>query len=92
MAALLPLLRRPTTVWIVLMLATVVTAFVLARDGVSERAALIGTFLIAAWKVRLVMLDFMELREAPRLGRLVFEAWAVAVPVAIVVVTLGQSS
>jgi Prokaryotic Cytochrome C oxidase subunit IV len=35
----------------------------------------IGIFMIAAVKVRYVMLDFMELRRAPIPVRIVFEAW-----------------
>jgi len=35
----------------------------------------VGNFLIAAVKVRYVMLDFMELRQAPLPVRAAFEAW-----------------
>jgi heme/copper-type cytochrome/quinol oxidase subunit 4 len=38
-----------------------------------------GIFLIAAVKVRFVMLDFMELRYAPSPVRAVFEGWIVVV-------------
>jgi hypothetical protein len=31
------------------------------------------------------MTDFMELRDAPLAGRLVFEGWAVALPVVLAV-------
>ena len=39
----------------------------------------VGTFVIAALKVRYVILDFMELRHAPRGVRIAFEAWPVVV-------------
>jgi hypothetical protein len=35
----------------------------------------VGNFLIAAVKVRYIMLDFMELRQAPVPVRAAFEAW-----------------
>jgi len=65
--------------------ATVLTTWVLTADSLDARTVLVVTFAVAAWKVRLVMTDFIELRDAPLAGRLVFEGWAVAVPLAIVV-------
>ncbi|GFG83100.1 hypothetical protein MPRG_63760 (plasmid) [Mycobacterium paragordonae] len=46
---------------------------------------MIGIFLIAAVKVRYVILDFMELRGAPIPVRIAFEAW----PVGVAAVILG---
>jgi hypothetical protein len=45
----------------------------------SPAVAVVGIFLIAALKVRYVVLDFMELRDAPIPVRVAFEAWPVAV-------------
>jgi heme/copper-type cytochrome/quinol oxidase subunit 4 len=70
--------------WVVLVVATVVTTWVLTAESIDRRLALVAIFSVAAWKVRLVMTDFIELREAPLAGRLIFEGWAVAVPLAIV--------
>jgi len=71
--------------WAVLVAATVLTTWVLTADSLDARTVLVVTFAVAAWKVRLVMTDFIELRDAPLAGRLIFEGWAVAVPLAIVV-------
>jgi heme/copper-type cytochrome/quinol oxidase subunit 4 len=72
----MPLIReRLTVVWIVLMTATVVSTWVFSKDAFSPAVAVVGTFLIAALKVRFVMLDFMELREAPVPVRVAFESW-----------------
>ena len=71
------LLRRPTTiVWLVLMLATVVTTWFLSKDAFPVRAGTVGILLIAAIKVRLVLIYFMELGTAPRSARIVFEGWS----------------
>ena len=44
---------------------------------------MVGTFLIAAVKVRYVILDFMELRNAPIPVRVFFEAWPFVVAATI---------
>jgi heme/copper-type cytochrome/quinol oxidase subunit 4 len=72
------LLRRPVSiVWIVLMVLTCASTWMLSKDAFSPMVATVGVFLIAAFKVRLVMLHFMELRRAPVALRAVFEAWIV---------------
>jgi len=72
------LLRRPVSVvWIVLMLLTCISTWGLSKDVFSPLVATVGIFLIAAFKVRLVVLHFMELRHAPTPVRLAFEAWIV---------------
>jgi heme/copper-type cytochrome/quinol oxidase subunit 4 len=62
-------------VWIVLMVLTCASTWMLSKDAFSPLVATVGIFLIAAFKVRLVMLHFMELRTAPIPIRAVFEAW-----------------
>ncbi|MCX2932373.1 cytochrome C oxidase subunit IV family protein [Mycobacterium sp. CVI_P3] len=69
--------ERVTAVWLGLMALTVLTTWILSKDVVAPAAAVTGIFLMAATKVRFVMLDFMELRDAPVLVRAVFEAWIV---------------
>ena len=72
------LLRKPVSmVWIVLMVATCVSTWMLSKDAFAPTVAAVGVLLIAAFKIRLVMLHFMELRDAPIPVRLAFEAWIV---------------
>ncbi|MGB9227070.1 cytochrome C oxidase subunit IV family protein, partial [Mycobacterium sp.] len=52
-------------VWLGLMLATCVTTWGLSKDLFGVAVAVTGIFIIAAVKVSYVMLDFMELRQAP---------------------------
>ncbi|WP_220793170.1 cytochrome C oxidase subunit IV family protein [Nocardioides stalactiti] len=80
------LTERPTWMtWGLLAAASIVTTWILSADSVDRRWALVAIFVVAAWKVRLVMTDFIELRRAPLLGRLAFEGWAVLVPLTLVV-------
>jgi hypothetical protein len=75
--------HQPTVVWAMLMAATVTTTWVLSKDTFAATVATGGTLALAGWKVRLVVLDFMELRHAPWPLRLAFEAWSVVVPAMI---------
>ena len=77
--------ERVTMVWFGLILLTCVTTWGLSTDLFSPPVAVVGIFLIAAVKVRYVMLDFMELRHAPIPVRAVFEAW----PFIVAAVILG---
>jgi heme/copper-type cytochrome/quinol oxidase subunit 4 len=76
--------ERVTLVWLVLMAATCTSTWMLSKDAFSPTVAVVGIFLIAAMKVRFVMLDFMELRTAPIPVRVVFEAWPVLVAGAVI--------
>jgi heme/copper-type cytochrome/quinol oxidase subunit 4 len=71
--------ERVTMVWFGLVVLTCVTTWGLSKDMFSPVVAVVGIFLIAAVKVRYVMLDFMELRHAPTPVRVAFEAWPVVV-------------
>jgi hypothetical protein len=77
--------ERATLVWLGLMTATCMTTWGLSKGWFSPAVAVVGTFLIAAVKVRYVVLDFMELRLAPLLVRLAFEAW----PAVVAAMVLG---
>ena len=78
------LLNRPgTLVWLFLMLATCVTTWGLSKDQFSASVATLAIILIAAIKIRLVLLHFMELRHAPLPWRLLMEAWVLLVTGAI---------
>ncbi|MCU1649604.1 MAG: hypothetical protein QOK26_1003 [Pseudonocardiales bacterium] len=72
------LLRNPATiVWLVLVLATSASTWLLSKDAFSPVVGTIGVFLIAAVKIRLVIMRFMEINHAPRPWRIYFEAWVV---------------
>lgn len=77
---------RPTWLtWGLLVAASILTTWVLTADSVDRRWGLVATLAIAGWKVRLVMTDFIDLRRAPIAGRLIFEGWAVLVPLTLAV-------
>jgi len=77
--------ERVTWVWLDLVVLTCVTTWGLSTDVFLPVVAVVGNFVIAAVKVRYVMLDFMELRDAPIPVRVAFEAW----PVAVAAIILG---
>lgn len=79
-----PFYRSPTVIWLALMVVTIVTTWLLSDSWLEAKVGIASTFVLVAWKVRLILLDFMELRHAPRLPRLAFELWSVGVPVMIV--------
>lgn len=71
--------RRTNIVWLLLMAVTITTTWVLSKDAVPRQFGTVAILALAAWKVRWVLLDFMELRHAPLAGRIVFEVWAFGV-------------
>lgn len=64
--------------WLILVAATVVSWAVGADHGTGSMVAIV-VLAIAAIKVRLVGLDFMELRHAPIPLRVLFEVYCFAV-------------
>lgn len=68
--------NRAGASWLFLVAATVVSWAVGADHGTGSMAAVV-VLGIAAIKVRLVGLDFMELRHAPTLLRAAFECYCV---------------
>lgn len=64
--------------WLVLLAATGITWW-LGETGAAGTAAIVAMLLIALVKGRLVILDFMELRHAPLLWRLLLEGWMLLV-------------
>lgn len=73
-------LRKPATlIWVALMVATCASTWWLSKDLVLPTVATVAIVLIAAVKIRLVLMHFMELKSAPWAWRLVFEIWLVAV-------------
>lgn len=85
----LPLLRSPQVVFGLLVAATILTTWVLSKDAFDSRGMVVAVLAIAGWKVRLVLLDFMELRDAPWYGRAIFEGWIAAVVVVLAGVYLA---
>ena len=66
---------RASIVWLILVAATLLSWESIAIAGDSLRVAHTAILAIAFLKVRLVGLEFMELRHAPTLFRVAFEAW-----------------
>jgi hypothetical protein len=65
---------RAAVSWVVLIVATLVS-YVLGADHGTGSVMVVVVLGIAAVKVRLVGLDFMELRNAPRPLRAAFEGY-----------------
>jgi len=77
--------------WLLLIVATLAT-FWLREDGFASAAAGVATISIAYGKGRFVILDFMEMRGAPRLWRGIVEGWLLAVSAVLLsVYCLGLS-
>ncbi|TQK31520.1 cytochrome C oxidase subunit IV family protein [Arthrobacter sp. SLBN-53] len=76
MTALKLLTNRAGASWLLLVAATVLSWAVGAEHGTGSLVAVL-VLGIAAVKVRLVGLDFMELRHAPIALRAAFEAYCV---------------
>ncbi|RDH78873.1 hypothetical protein DVS77_09740 [Mycolicibacterium moriokaense] len=64
--------------WLLLVAATVISWAVGAEHGTGSMVVLV-VLAIASLKVRLVGLDFMELRHAPLVLRALFEFYCVAI-------------
>ena len=64
--------------WLVLVVATAITWY-LGEVGAAGTGAIVAMLAIAFVKGRLVILDFMELRGAPLLWRIVLEGWLILV-------------
>jgi hypothetical protein len=76
--SVLSLVRKRTVVsWLILMAATTVS-FVVGVEHRTGSAVIVVVLAIAAIKIRLVGLDFMELRHAPVPLRGAFEIYCIA--------------
>jgi hypothetical protein len=64
--------------WLVLLVATGATWW-LGEVGAAGTGAILAMLAIAFIKGRLVILDFMELRGAPLMWRLLLEGWLILV-------------
>jgi heme/copper-type cytochrome/quinol oxidase subunit 4 len=74
------LATRTTLVWALLVAVTAVSWSIGHAAGIgSPRAAGMAVLILAIFKVRLVLLEFMELRHAPRPLCWLAQGWAVLV-------------
>ncbi len=64
--------------WLILLIATGITWY-LGEVGAAGTLAIVAMLAIAFVKGRLVILDFMELRDAPLMWRLLLEGWLILV-------------
>ncbi|HWS63454.1 MAG TPA: cytochrome C oxidase subunit IV family protein [Steroidobacteraceae bacterium] len=72
-------LRLPATrVWLVL-IAAAVSSWTVSEHSTAVKVAASAVVLIAALKVRLIVMHFMELRWRPRPWRMLFELWTFGV-------------
>jgi len=77
--------KRITGMWVALIVATLVSWTLGQSDWLgSTRRTSIAILIIAFLKIRYVILDFMELREAPLIMRMVAEAWVLIVCATII--------
>lgn len=80
-----PLHARSTVlVWLTLVCATAASWWLVEHHLVKPRVATTAVLVIAAFKARLVFLNFMELAAAPWAWRAVLEVWVVLVAVTII--------
>jgi hypothetical protein len=69
------LLRLPATrVWLVL-IAAAVLSWTVSENSTAVKLGTSSVVLIAALKVRLIVIHFMELHWRPRPWRILFELW-----------------
>ena len=73
-----PLKNPAHRAWLILIVATGMTWY-LGEVGAAGTLAIVTMLLIAFVKGRLVILDFMELRNAPALWRALLEGWLILV-------------
>ena len=72
------LLTRTTLIWLLLVAATLVSWELGHGVGFESAAAAGAAILVVTFvKVRFVVLDFMEIRGAPRWMRVIAESWVV---------------
>ena len=83
------LISRPTLIWVILLAATGVSWGVGAAFGGSGiRWAGAAIIAVAFVKVRLVILEFMEVRRAPWAMRLAGEVWILSLCATLVTLFL----
>lgn len=82
---------RTSLIWALLVGATLLSFELGHGVGLRDATAAGAVILIVSFiKVRLVMLDFMEIRQAPRWMRLVAETWIALICATLVVLFVLQ--
>ncbi|MGV8073142.1 MAG: cytochrome C oxidase subunit IV family protein [Syntrophobacteraceae bacterium] len=77
--------RMPATrAWLALVAVTILSWSLAESPEVAARLAATAVILIAAFKVRLVFIYFMEIPWKPKPWRYVFEVWTVVVAIIII--------
>lgn len=80
--------KRLTLVWLLLLGATALSwAFGHGAMFVTPLNAGTAIVLIAFFKIRVVILEFMEIRHAPALMRIACEAWVLGICAGVVVLS-----
>ena len=79
--------KNVTMVWLALVGLTCVSLFLGERGAASAASysLVLGLIVLACIKVRMVILHFMEIKEAPLMLRGVLELWVAAVGVMLAV-------
>jgi len=77
--------KQATAVWLLLVVATFASWWLIEQRGIGAHIATTAALLIAAFKVRMVLRNFMELRTAPWVFGVLFDAWILVFVGAIVV-------
>lgn len=77
--------NRASAIWLLLVTASLLSWESMAIAGGDARLGRSAILVIAFLKVRLVGLEFMELRHAPLALRAAFEAWVVLVCAALLI-------
>jgi ABC-type Mn2+/Zn2+ transport system permease subunit len=72
------LFNRLGAVWLALLIATGMTAWIVGMDA-GQNWATSAILAVAAVKIGLVMAWFMELRSAPTVWQIVFGVWLLVV-------------
>lgn len=85
-----PSVRAVDRTWAVLMVVTVVTTWVLTKDWMGADVAAVVMMALVGAKVWLILMEFMELRGAPRLVAAAFTVWSFALPVGLAVAVSRQ--
>ncbi|HKT71686.1 MAG TPA: cytochrome C oxidase subunit IV family protein [Steroidobacteraceae bacterium] len=79
------ILTRMTLTWMILSSVTIFSWAVSHSPGVtSPRYASVIIIVVALFKARLVILNFMEVRLAPRMMRLIADAWIALLGVSLI--------
>jgi hypothetical protein len=76
---------RVRRAWLVIVVATVVAYGLRSEEWVGYGVG-VATLALAYVKARLVVLDFMELRQAPPVWRGILEGWLLLLSVALLAV------